>query len=531
MNLAQLRTKIRECFNITPEKVFNLTYIDEDGDTVLLGDDADLHDAAIKQGLNPLRIDNKLKHNSSPPQNTFSKINSDPIRAVMMSTVNDAAIKQGLNPLRIDIKLKHNSSPPQNPLSKINSDPTRAAMMSTVNDTNQKRKITSVQESSTPCDQQLPGKFPRQAQVEPTLMHAQPNWGSGLGPRQQMLLRNSFVGGQLSPATLPIMGGQVEPMFVGHSSKPNGDKCEVCGANLTVRCYKIKGKYDVCSFCYNRMVACCEGFTTPSFNSKIKSNPFASYDLVMPKDQIYFSRTYARYRGVLFGTQDCRVQDITIPVGTRLAPNTPFKKIWRVICTRRLPYGTRLVKLCGTYGFSTPWDVALEIPRPVLPVQESIDVSLDLKAPSFPGKYFAWYSLADSSEFGEPFLVAVHVVANLSASQNATINNVTTESLSSNAATKNHAINVKPTTDTKNNKVINKPEEPVSSHPAGNSGKQVVVIEEGDDGLEKTVEKLVEMGYIDKDLNRKVLRTNNNYDLGLAIDALECIHKDSPKDD
>ncbi|KAJ1685743.1 hypothetical protein LUZ63_017133 [Rhynchospora breviuscula] len=498
MNLAQLRSRIQECFNIAHDKGFNLTYIDEDGDTVLLGDDADLHDAAIKQGLNPLRIDIKLKHNSSPPQNPFSKINSEPIRATIISMVKEA---------------------------------------------NQKRKITSVQESSTPCDKQLPYKFPRQAQVEPTLMHAQPNWATGVVPRHQMLIRNTFGGGQFSPATLPIMGGQVEPMIVGHSSKPNGDKCEVCGANLiTGKCYKKKGKYKVCSTCYNRMVVCCEDFATPSYDLKI----FASFDSVAQKDQIYFSRAYESSRSIC-GSQKCFVQDITIPVGTRLAPNTPFKKIWRVKnnSTLRMPYGTKLTKLCGIYGFITPWDVTLElrpypmskdpkIPQPDgLYVQESIDVSLDLKAPFCPGKYFAWYSLQSlaGSEFGEPFLVAVDVVANLSASQNETINNVTTESLSSNAATKTHAINVRPTTDTENNKVINKPEEPMSSHPAGNSGKQVVVVEEDDDSLEKTVEKLVEMGYIDKDMNRKVLRSNNNYDLGLAIDALECIQKDSPEVD
>ncbi|KAJ3701658.1 hypothetical protein LUZ61_005363 [Rhynchospora tenuis] len=484
LKLAQLRSKIRECFNINHGTAFNLTYIDEDGDAVLLGDDADLHDAAIKQGLNPLRIDIKLKYNPPPTQNPFSKVNHDGLDLRRLTSLGMDAV--------------------------------------------QKRSFTSVQDSSTACDMGPPYKFPRQAQVEPTLMHAQPNWNSGFGPRPQMHLRNSFVGGQFSPATLPIMGGQVEPMVAGQSSRPNGNKCEVCGVNVIAgQCYKKKGKYIVCSTCYYRMVISCEDFATPSYD-KI----FASFDSVAHKDQIYFSVGYERQRGIC-GTQICFVQDITIPVGTRLAPNTPFKKTWRVnynSTINRMPYGTKLTKICGIYGFITPWEVKLEIPpQDGLSVQKSIDVSLDLKAPTCPGKYFACYSLASFSgfEFGEPFLVAVDVVANLSASQNATINNVMTGSLGSTAATKTHAKNVKPTTDTENNKVINKSEEPV---PAGNSGKQVVIVEQDDDGLEKMVEKLVEMGYIDKDLNRKVLRSNN-YDLGLAIDALDGIRKDLPKDD
>jgi PB1 domain len=65
LNLEQLRTQIRECFNMDPIKDFGLSYVDIDGDTVLLLDDSDLYDAAIKQGLNPVRIKVELKHSET----------------------------------------------------------------------------------------------------------------------------------------------------------------------------------------------------------------------------------------------------------------------------------------------------------------------------------------------------------------------------------------------------------------------------------------------------------------------------------
>ncbi|KAL5991202.1 hypothetical protein ACLOJK_012108 [Asimina triloba] len=56
LNMDELRAKIIDLFNFKPEAHFDLTYIDDDGDTVMLVDDADLWDASISQHLNPLRI-------------------------------------------------------------------------------------------------------------------------------------------------------------------------------------------------------------------------------------------------------------------------------------------------------------------------------------------------------------------------------------------------------------------------------------------------------------------------------------------
>jgi len=59
INLDALRYKIRELFNLNPNADMAITYTDEDGDAVTMADDVDFLDA-IRQGLNPLRLDVSL---------------------------------------------------------------------------------------------------------------------------------------------------------------------------------------------------------------------------------------------------------------------------------------------------------------------------------------------------------------------------------------------------------------------------------------------------------------------------------------
>ncbi|ONM31000.1 Protein NBR1-like protein [Zea mays] len=63
MNLSTLRARIDTAFKFGPDVDFVLTYTDEDGDIVMIDDDDDLRDAALRQKLNPLRITVQLKKN------------------------------------------------------------------------------------------------------------------------------------------------------------------------------------------------------------------------------------------------------------------------------------------------------------------------------------------------------------------------------------------------------------------------------------------------------------------------------------
>ncbi|XP_074563020.1 protein JOKA2-like [Curcuma longa] len=64
-NMARLKKRIVTLFKLSSEVDFILTYLDEDGEVVALDDDDELHDAAINQHLNPLRINVCLKSSTS----------------------------------------------------------------------------------------------------------------------------------------------------------------------------------------------------------------------------------------------------------------------------------------------------------------------------------------------------------------------------------------------------------------------------------------------------------------------------------
>ncbi|KAJ0971948.1 hypothetical protein J5N97_019907 [Dioscorea zingiberensis] len=63
-DMIKLKAKIIDLFKFKPDDNFILTYTDEDGDTVTLDNDDELHDAAISQCLNPLRIEVHMKFNA-----------------------------------------------------------------------------------------------------------------------------------------------------------------------------------------------------------------------------------------------------------------------------------------------------------------------------------------------------------------------------------------------------------------------------------------------------------------------------------
>ncbi|XP_066320845.1 protein JOKA2-like isoform X2 [Miscanthus floridulus] len=99
MNLSSLRAKIATAFKFGPDADFVLTYTDEDGDIVMLDDDDDLRDAALRQKLNPLRITVQLKKN----QPTEKKDASAPVKPTAQDPLSQimSAI-EGLKPVQED---------------------------------------------------------------------------------------------------------------------------------------------------------------------------------------------------------------------------------------------------------------------------------------------------------------------------------------------------------------------------------------------------------------------------------------------
>lgn len=87
------------------------------------------------------------------------------------------------------------------------------------------------------------------------------------------------------------------------------------------------------------------------------------------------------------------VRDISIPDGTEINGGTAFTKTWRLRnigeCTWTLDYNIIFV---GGESFSAP--VRIGMPRVVAP-GETVDISLLLEAPTYPGSYTGYFMLSD----------------------------------------------------------------------------------------------------------------------------------------
>jgi hypothetical protein len=95
------------------------------------------------------------------------------------------------------------------------------------------------------------------------------------------------------------------------------------------------------------------------------------------------------------------IDDITIPDGTELEPDTPFTKTWRLLnagtCTWTPNYKLIFVSGDQMSGPSSQQMVTVDVPPGA-----SIDVSVDLEAPSTPDTYRGYWGLrsADGVRFG-----------------------------------------------------------------------------------------------------------------------------------
>jgi len=95
------------------------------------------------------------------------------------------------------------------------------------------------------------------------------------------------------------------------------------------------------------------------------------------------------------------IEDVTIPDGTQLDPDSPFTKTWRLLnagtCTWTANYKLIFVSGDQMSGPDSQQMVTVEVPP-----EASIDVSVDLVAPSTPGTYQGYWGLrnGDGVRFG-----------------------------------------------------------------------------------------------------------------------------------
>ncbi|MBN1147300.1 MAG: hypothetical protein JXA78_08590 [Anaerolineales bacterium] len=88
------------------------------------------------------------------------------------------------------------------------------------------------------------------------------------------------------------------------------------------------------------------------------------------------------------------VEDVTIPDGTRVGPGKPFTKTWRLRNVGKTTWTTEyaLVFIDGDLMGASP---LVPLPSKVSPY-EKVDISVDLIAPSNPGKYRGYWKLRNA---------------------------------------------------------------------------------------------------------------------------------------
>lgn len=113
------------------------------------------------------------------------------------------------------------------------------------------------------------------------------------------------------------------------------------------------------------------------------------------------------------------ISDVTVPDGTSFAPGQAFTKTWRLKNTGRCTWGTDYALVFST-GDQMGGPTVMNLPNPVAPNQ-TIDLSVNLTAPSSPGNYRGQWFLRNASgglfgiglQANRPFWLSIGVTGTL----------------------------------------------------------------------------------------------------------------------
>ena len=94
------------------------------------------------------------------------------------------------------------------------------------------------------------------------------------------------------------------------------------------------------------------------------------------------------------------VADVTIPDGTSFAPNTAFKKTWRLKNIGTCAWNSNDVSLIFESGEKMSAPASLALPTTVNPGQ-TVDITVDMTSPAAAGHYFGYWKFKSNS--GGPF--------------------------------------------------------------------------------------------------------------------------------
>uniref|UniRef100_A0A1D1Y246 Uncharacterized protein C6orf106 n=1 Tax=Anthurium amnicola TaxID=1678845 RepID=A0A1D1Y246_9ARAE len=185
-----------------------------------------------------------------------------------------------------------------------------------------------------------------------------------------------------------------------------GVRCDGCGMHpIMGPRFKsnVKDDYDLCSICFSEM-------GNEADYTRIDRAPYRPPRFLKEfNNPLQHSRFHGPHGCRGYGLRSCKgklesrfIQDVTVLDGTLMAPSTPFTKIWRMRNNGTIawPSGTQLVWIGGDQ-FAERVSVNLEISENGFPVDEEIDIAVDFRAPSRPGRYISYWRMA--SPFGQKF--------------------------------------------------------------------------------------------------------------------------------
>jgi len=102
------------------------------------------------------------------------------------------------------------------------------------------------------------------------------------------------------------------------------------------------------------------------------------------------------------------VTDVTIPDYTRLDPGTKFTKTWRVMNIGNLPWPASTALI---FGYGEAMTDQLQVPVGAVGVGQTVDISVELRAPETDGTYLGYWALMADGQpiFGGGLVVAIVV--------------------------------------------------------------------------------------------------------------------------
>ncbi|KAG6542949.1 hypothetical protein Mapa_015641 [Marchantia paleacea] len=422
---AKLEANIRDLFKLPASSQIRVTYTDKDNDVVTMGDDQDLEDACVLQGLNPLRLFVTLL---DVPRVGAAEGQAEQLLPLKENGEAVPSLKQILKGLPADVLkpvvdhvqlLLKGTAPSQRELSEL-VDTVVNTVTSHIDSAVKKVDLTDFLSASGGPS------VPTTSQTHPVC-----------SPVYQNSPLPSPIQGTRMPVN--IHPNEIEASEAGNASRVfhTGVQCDVCGMSPIVGPrFKSSKKldYDLCVSCFKEFgnISDYTRIDRPLFRPRhlqAIGNARVRCPVVSPNCHAgrpfsmrgpYGARPDSRYQTIhqmngSGGKLDARfVQDVTIFDGTELAPGTNFTKIWRLRNSGTLPWpvDTKLVHVGGD-ELGCVFIVPLELPERGLAPGEEVEASVDLVAPEKPGRYVSHWRLASPSgpKFGHRVWVLIQVVS------------------------------------------------------------------------------------------------------------------------